>query len=300
VALLGVMLVAAPLAADWYSDYQKGVDAVNAGRYDQGIQLLRRALEQHPKTGRIRSGMFIREYYPNFYLGRAYKALGRMDDAKAAFGVSVHPDARHALGDIRTVSTTTTTPPPTTTAAIKVAPSSTPPTPPFPRPTSTVRPATTSIPKKNVPNEEVARLLHLATDYSSRGDIDAAARLLAEAEGLDPHAPEVAAVRAELRRKAIERAEHAASLFMRARSEEAIPILEDALAALEDSAGAHLLLGWLYYSSYLASGDQGSSLAERAPEQLRQAIELDPAVRPDPLISPRLVKLFHRVRQRIH
>jgi hypothetical protein len=84
---------------------------------------------------------------------------------------------------------------------------------------------------------------------------------------------------------------------MRGRSEEAIPILEDALAGLQDSAGAHLLMGWLYYSSYLASGDAGSLIAERAREQLRKALELDPTIRPDPLISPRLVALLDRVRR---
>jgi tetratricopeptide (TPR) repeat protein len=299
VLLLGLMLVAAPLAADWYSDYEKGVNAVNAGRYEEGIQLLRRALEQHPKTGRVRSGMFVREYYPYFYVGRAYKALGRVDDAKAAFRLSVHPDAAHELGDIKTTSTTTTAPPTTTTAGIEVTPNSTTSTLPRIHSTSTVRPVTTSVPRETVPNEELARLLRLANDHSKRGDIEAAVKLLAESDVLHPHAPEVAAAIAELKRAAVERARLAASLFMRGQPEKAIPVLEDALPALQDSAGVHLLLGWLYYSSYLTSGDERSSLAERAREQLGKALELDPGIRPDALISPRLVKLFHRVRRDI-
>jgi hypothetical protein len=69
---------AAGARADWFDDYSDGLKAWKAGRYDEAIQLLGKALKRAPKPGANvpTYGTNDIDYYPYYYLGVAYRSLG--------------------------------------------------------------------------------------------------------------------------------------------------------------------------------------------------------------------------------
>jgi hypothetical protein len=71
----------------WADLYRQGRDAVNAGRYEDGIRLLVQATQLEPQQARER---FIgpndrTEYFPYYYLGVAYMRTRRFNEATEAF-----------------------------------------------------------------------------------------------------------------------------------------------------------------------------------------------------------------------
>jgi tetratricopeptide (TPR) repeat protein len=92
-ALLGAALcltVVVPAAAQdrrWVEAYRQGRDAVNLGRYDDGIRLLDQAVRAEPRQERARriEGAGAIDYFPYYYLGLAYLRTGQYDKAETAF-----------------------------------------------------------------------------------------------------------------------------------------------------------------------------------------------------------------------
>jgi len=71
--------------ADWKRDYMKAVQKVEGRQYGEAIPLLQKALREKPAScaGCIREGMFIYDYFPNYYLGKAFLATGQNEAALA-------------------------------------------------------------------------------------------------------------------------------------------------------------------------------------------------------------------------
>jgi|GEM_PF-4485264 len=87
-SLIGLFAVlSVPARGDWAQDYLQGVAKVERKDYPAAIELLRGALKQRPAScnGCIREGMYFSDYYPNYYLGRAFLALNRFEEADACF-----------------------------------------------------------------------------------------------------------------------------------------------------------------------------------------------------------------------
>jgi tetratricopeptide (TPR) repeat protein len=80
-ALLGLPAVGA--GRDWFDDYSDGLLAWNAGRYQEAIGFLEKAVERRPKPGANvpTYGTNDIDYYPFYYLGVAYLKLGQKDMA---------------------------------------------------------------------------------------------------------------------------------------------------------------------------------------------------------------------------
>ena len=85
VSALFCLGLAGASAADWKRDYMKAVQKVEGRQYGEAIPLLQKALREKSTScsGCIREGMFIYDYFPNYYLGKAYLATGQNEAALA-------------------------------------------------------------------------------------------------------------------------------------------------------------------------------------------------------------------------
>jgi tetratricopeptide (TPR) repeat protein len=71
------------LAASWYDEYNEGVKAVSAGRWQVVIQKMTAAIAGHPKeedNARTYGNIFI-NYHPYYYRGVAYLRTGKYEQA---------------------------------------------------------------------------------------------------------------------------------------------------------------------------------------------------------------------------
>ena len=86
-AVASVVSVPDALAQPWYESYEKGVDALRAGDFDGAVRSLEGAIQARSEPGRnVRAyGMNFIDYYPYFYLGKAYQGSGNAAKARELF-----------------------------------------------------------------------------------------------------------------------------------------------------------------------------------------------------------------------
>lgn len=90
VALLTVMVSAAGLSAQgrrWSEPYESGVDDVNHQRWTRAVASLTQAIQADPKaqSNKHIEGTYYEDYFPYYYRGLAYLALGDLTNAQADF-----------------------------------------------------------------------------------------------------------------------------------------------------------------------------------------------------------------------
>lgn len=87
VSLLVLLLASVGADADWQRDYTRGKERVEKGQHREAIPLLRRAIQEKPRscTGCIKVGMFVDDYFPHYFLGRALMAEGERTEALECF-----------------------------------------------------------------------------------------------------------------------------------------------------------------------------------------------------------------------
>ena len=128
--------------------------------------------------------------------------------------------------------------------------------------------------------------------------IGIATRKLQAGESLDPGSEDLAVLRAELQDAAKEKARRAFALQMEGSFAQAIQQYEDALVALSERPTAHLYLALACYARFLVEGKTDAGLAERAREEMREALRIDPGIEPDPrFMSPRVAILLEEIRR---
>ncbi len=68
----------------WSDPYQKGVKAFEAGKFDEAIVQLERAVAAEPKAeaNKVEEGVHRIDYFPYYYLGLAYSELEQFDKAQ--------------------------------------------------------------------------------------------------------------------------------------------------------------------------------------------------------------------------
>lgn len=91
IALLAV--AGSALAASWYDEYNEGIKAVSAGRWQVVIQKMTTAIAGSPKendNARTYGNIFI-NYHPYYYRGLAYLRTGKYDQAVSDFERTTGP-----------------------------------------------------------------------------------------------------------------------------------------------------------------------------------------------------------------
>lgn len=102
-AVSSVVSVPDALAQPWYESYEKGVDALQAGDFDGAVRLLEGAIQARSEPGRnVRAyGMNFIDYYPYFYLGKAYQGSGNAAKARELFEQSRQLAELSGAADLR-------------------------------------------------------------------------------------------------------------------------------------------------------------------------------------------------------
>ena len=127
-----------------------------------------------------------------------------------------------------------------------------------------------------------------------------ATKKLQAGESLDPGSEDLAVLRAKLQDAAKEKARRAFALQMEGSFAQAIEQYEDALVALSERPTAHLYLALASYARFLVEGETDAGLADRAREEMREALRIDPGIEPDPrLTSPRVAILLEEIRRSV-
>jgi tetratricopeptide (TPR) repeat protein len=84
------MLMARPVFAEWYKDYEAAMDLMEKGQNAPAIPKLQSAIRQKNEEGaNIKFyGMKFGDYFPHFYLGMAYNSQGNFSGAVQEFETS--------------------------------------------------------------------------------------------------------------------------------------------------------------------------------------------------------------------
>ena len=88
VALAILLTGTLPLLADAREIYGQGLEAWEAGVYEEAARLFTRAVAEDPEATGLLGGAFLRRYTPHFYLGLSLAELGRCREAERALDES--------------------------------------------------------------------------------------------------------------------------------------------------------------------------------------------------------------------
>ncbi len=269
------------------AEYRSALNALRAGRYREAATLLENAVSQRPSSESA--------YYPYYHLGKAYRCLG--DDAKAkqyfeqSFILSELGSERELVQALD--RQLTASPPPCdqipihspvriitpSTVVTSSTSSSTTTTSPL---STTTTPATTTAAPEGATEDVVSRV----REELAQGRIQAALDLL-DPSDLPSTSPDRVMLQEEIRRTAYERARDGVRKFFQGERGQAIAELEDARGALSDRPMFHLFLALAYHGAYLYQGEEDQELWGKMEASIRDALELDPNLAPDPrLFSP--------------
>lgn len=100
-ALLATAFLAAPLGAQSFLDaYKSGVEAAEAGDWEEAESAMRTAIEGRPEEGeRLIRYLHLKPYVPHYYLGRALAERGDCPAALEAFAESERQGVIQNLGE---------------------------------------------------------------------------------------------------------------------------------------------------------------------------------------------------------
>ena len=92
--LILAFFTAIPLFGDtprWYNAYKEGLDAVQAGNWQRGVNLFQEALQvKHQDSNKMRAfGAIFIEYYAHRELGICYYHLGDIENARKHLSLSL-------------------------------------------------------------------------------------------------------------------------------------------------------------------------------------------------------------------
>lgn len=107
------ILAASSVFAEWYKDYEAGVDMVKKGQCDAAIPRLQAAVSQKPDEGSSIKfyGMKFADYFPHYYLGLCYfntkdytAALREFDQSERYGAIRKKPDLAAKITNLRSLA----------------------------------------------------------------------------------------------------------------------------------------------------------------------------------------------------
>ena len=300
---LVVFLIAVPAAGvsadEWYESYEKGRVALSQNQFAEAAQYLTDAIEQKPesKANARTYGMVFIDYFPYLYRGIARARLGQAGLAKQDFETEdragevyegerdtrAGPLLRRQLEDLKGVAANKENAQPVSSPPKSAADDA-----------SLVG---------NTPDTHVAAstaedtLFAQAVEDLRRGQMLRAKKAFANLQrrrrtfpGFNTHIQTIQAQEREIRR--------GIKAYLSGQYQKAVDVLTPVAARAADVPDVHAFLGSSYAALYFLSGEDASSLRDRAREAFGRAKSADTAFRLDSsLVSPRIREVYESVPQ---
>lgn len=284
--------------AEWYREYESGLELMKKGQYQEAIPKLQAAISQKSDEGiNIKFyGMKFGDYVPHYLLGRAYFFRKDYGAALAEFQISEEqgaifrkPELSKNLRELKTVAAAQTatarlpehqTPSPGITTPVP-----TPVTEPVEKTSDRAQTSTEKIedePKSQQSQEKPAPPAPtLASKEPPR----------AKTSVPEPQVPELKR-QEPISDPAKTRMHEGAMKYFEGDYDGAIEILSSVLKSTPDSVSAHFLLGCSYASKFLLTGSE--DLQQKAASSFRKAKQINPqySARDNPYISPLILRMF--------
>jgi tetratricopeptide (TPR) repeat protein len=275
-------------AAEWYKEYEAGLDLIKKGRYAESIPRLQSAIAQKNQEGNNIKfyGMKFADYFPHYYLGRAYFYQKNYQAASNEFQISANQGEiqRNSslfqnLSELKTLAT----------AQLKL----TDPTPPQiaekkPEP---VQPN----PEPIAPKQEQAQPPEKKPDpvVAVREQPKKEEPTIAKTETPPPiEKPQPSPEELNLQRaKSIVRG--GARKYFQGDFDGAIAAFSSALTLAPEDNSAQFLLGCSYAAKYLLSGSKDQASLQKATAAFQKTRKNHPLTK-NPLISPAVKEIYEK------
>lgn len=300
---LVVFLLAVPAAGvcadEWYESYEKGRVALSQNQFAEAAQYLTDAIEQKPesKANARTYGMVFIDYFPYLYRGIARARLGQAGLAKQDFETEdragevyeaerdtrAGPLLRQQLEGLKSVAANKEEPQPV----------SSPPESATDDASLVVKAPDTRIAAQTAEDTLFAQ----AVEDLRRGQMLSAKRAFANLQrrrrtfpGFNTHIQTIQAQEREIRR--------GIKAYLSGQYQKAVDVLTPVAERAMDVPDVHAFLGSSYAALYFLSGEDATSLRDRAREAFGRARSADTAFRLDSsLVSPRIREVYESVPQ---
>ena len=290
----GVWFVLLPVVAqaEWYKDYEAGVDLIKKGQTSEAIPRLQAAISQKNDEGsNIKFyGMKFGDYFPHYYLGLAYFSQKNYEAAVREFEVSEKTGAIQRKQDLyaRMNSARTLAKAQLSISKEPIVATNNPPVITVP-----VNPPVQETKKEEKQEEKpITELQVQKPPVTTKPESTTVTEIKKEEKPPVVIAPPVdaGAEAAKLMMK------NGARKYFEGDFDGAIGYLSSALEVSSKEPSAHFLLGCAYASKYLLSGSQDKDLLKNASNAFQRLKKLNPNYQPrnKTYFSPAVLDLYSR------
>lgn len=283
--------------AEWYREYEIGLDLMKKGDYEEAIPRLRAAISRKPEEGiNIKFyGMKFGDYVPHYLLGRAYFFLKNYEAALSAFQISEEqgaifrkPELSKNLRELKTVAAAQQAAAQLPDQRQKLPPMTAPvPAPvsePVDRPADNTQTADTAKDRTETPDalelrQQSQQSLPVPTVSKTAPPVKEIPTIQRQENPADP-------IRMKVQSGAIK--------YFEGDYDGAIQILSGILRTKPNSVSAHFLIGCSYASKFLLTGSQ--EMKEKVTSAFQRAKQINPhySAKDNPYISPAVLRMFEQ------
>jgi tetratricopeptide (TPR) repeat protein len=307
------MILARPVFAEWYKDYEAAMDLMDKGQNAAAIPKLQAAIQQKNQEGaNIKFyGMKFGDYFPHFYLGMAYNSQGNYAGAVQEFETSEQQGAIQRKKQLFDRLSTTRTlakanlavkepqiaknnPPPTTNVPINKPPEETKTEPPVTT-TPNVKPEEKPAEKPEEPT--VTTELKPTIQPEQKPEEKVAVNTPSEKKPQPPVVvPPITAEldpNSDVRKRYLQ---NGARKYFEGDYDAAILFLEEVRKLSPADKPVNFLLGCSYASKYLLNGSQNKQLLDTAAMMFRQVKKGTPKYQPKSktFLSPAVLEIYEK------
>jgi tetratricopeptide (TPR) repeat protein len=280
--LLIVLCTVSTSAAEWYKDYEAGLDHIKKGRIAEAIPRLQAAIAQKNQEGlNIKFyGMKFDDYLPHYYLGKAYflqknykGALKEFDISNSQGEIQRNRSLFQNLSELRTLASTQMA----LNQPGPVTPEKKPqPVPPEPKP---------AIPEKKPEPENAIR---------DQTKVDPVVKSEPEKIPVPPPVPTRQELNLQRTKTLIK---EGARRYFQGDYDSAISSLSTALKLTPEDTTAQFLLGCSFAAKYLLSGSSDQKSLQKASFAFQKIRRLSPnhPLTNSPLISPAVREMYQKI-----
>lgn len=284
------MLTASSVFAEWYKDYEAGVDMVKKSQFDAAIPRLQAAASQKPEEGsNIKFyGMKFADYFPHYYLGLCYfntkdyaAALREFDQSESYGAIRKKGDLAAKITQLRSLAQAQVT-----VAVPQVVKNAQPPIP-------------ENVQQQILQQQQQQQQQQIQTPPVQIQQQQQANKQALQNQKAPTEPPSKAPAIAP---PAVDIGQEAARMMVKKGAEKyfdgdydgAVSLLTSAIEASPNSASSYFLLGCAYSAKYLLSGSQNQEYFKNATLAFQKIRKIDPRfrIRNGSYFSPAILEIY--------